>query len=127
MGWDGLSSIELGVEDLTIEQVWAIAHRQAEARLSAKPEVMARVTRSAKHVENMLKRDGVIYGVTTGYGDSCTTDSAADIIAELAAAPDALPRLRHGPLPHARGNARGAWRCACGAAARLVRRVAVNC
>jgi histidine ammonia-lyase len=44
---------------------------------------MARVKRSAAHVETALARDGTIYGVTTGYGDSVTTDVPGELVAEL--------------------------------------------
>ena len=48
--------------------------RAARAELAADSGVMERVARSAGHVDAILQREGVIYGVTTGYGDSCTTD-----------------------------------------------------
>ncbi len=54
-----------------------------QARLSDARGVRARVAKSAGHVDAALKRDGVIYGVTTGYGDSCTTNIPPEIIAEL--------------------------------------------
>lgn len=73
----------LGERDLRIEDVWTIATGAVRARLSEAPEVLARIARSARYVDEMLARDGVIYGVTTGYGDSCTTDVPPDIIAEL--------------------------------------------
>lgn len=73
--------IEVGARDLTIAEVWLLAQRQAEPRLSE--EALQRVRRSAAHVDNALARDGEIYGVTTGYGDSCTTNIPADLVAEL--------------------------------------------
>jgi histidine ammonia-lyase len=75
-------AIELGGADLTIEQVCAMAAGQARGVvLSANAK--ARVARSARHVAETLERDGVIYGVTTGYGDSCTTAIPAELVAEL--------------------------------------------
>ena len=73
--------IEVGARDLTIAEVWLLAQRQAEPRLSE--EALQRVRRSAAHVDNALARDGEIYGVTTGYGDSCTTNIPPDLVAEL--------------------------------------------
>jgi histidine ammonia-lyase len=75
--------IEFGGADLTIEQVCAVATRAAGSALASDPEVLARVARSAGHVDAILQRDGVIYGVTTGYGDSCTTDVPAALVAEM--------------------------------------------
>jgi histidine ammonia-lyase len=68
---------------LKIEEVWAIASGRVRARLSSAPEVLERVRRSAGHVDALLAREGAIYGVTTGYGDSCTTEIPPDIINEL--------------------------------------------
>lgn len=73
--------LEIGGADLTIGQVWRIAHRAVEPQLS--PVALEAVRRSSEHVENSLRRDGVIYGVTTGYGDSCTTEIPADLVADL--------------------------------------------
>lgn len=73
--------INMGEGDLTIDDVWRLAHGEAEPRIA--PEALARVKRSAQHVDNALKRDGVIYGVTTGYGDSCTTEIPAELVVEL--------------------------------------------
>lgn len=75
--------IEFGAADLTIEQVCAVASGAARAKLARDGEVEARVARSAGHVEAILKREGVIYGVTTGYGDSCTTEVSPDLVAEM--------------------------------------------
>ena len=80
-GLDAL--IVLGEGPLTIEQVWAIAAGAGQARLSEAPDMLARVARSARHVEDLLAKDGVIYGVTTGYGDSCTVDVPPEAIADL--------------------------------------------
>ncbi len=73
--------IEIGGEPLTIDAVWRIAHGHSPARLSKGAK--ARVEKSAGHVEALLKRDGVIYGVTTGYGDSCTTEIPPELVTEL--------------------------------------------
>ncbi|MBL8558185.1 MAG: aromatic amino acid lyase [Hyphomonadaceae bacterium] len=73
--------IEIGGEPLTVEAVWRLAHGHAPTRLSK--AARARVEKSAGHVEALLKRDGVIYGVTTGYGDSCTTEIPPELVTEL--------------------------------------------
>ncbi len=75
------NSIEIGGRDLTIDEVWLLAQGEAQPRLS--DAALARVARSAAHVDAMLARDGEIYGVTTGYGDSCTTNVPRELVAEL--------------------------------------------
>jgi histidine ammonia-lyase len=73
--------IEIGGRDLTIAEVWRLAQGGVEPRLA--PEALARVAKSAAHVDAALARDGEIYGVTTGYGDSCTTSVPPDLVAQL--------------------------------------------
>jgi histidine ammonia-lyase len=73
--------IEFGNGDLSIADVQRLSNRSAELKLHE--AALTRVRRSAAHVEAALARDGVIYGVTTGYGDSCTSDVPAALVAEL--------------------------------------------
>lgn len=74
-------TFEFGARDLTLEEVWRIAHGETQGRVSE--AALARVRRSAQHVDDALARDGEIYGVTTGYGDSCTTEVPPELVAEL--------------------------------------------
>lgn len=74
-------TIELGAADLTIAEVWRLA--QGGGKVSISPEAFARIERSAAHVDAALARDGEIYGVTTGYGDSCTTNVPPELVAQL--------------------------------------------
>ena len=78
---DVTESIELGQADLNIAGVWRLAYGQAAPAIPK--DVLGRVGRSAAHVDNMLARDGVIYGVTTGYGDSVTRGVPAELVPEL--------------------------------------------
>ena len=68
---------------LTIEDVCALAARDARATLSADPAFLARIRRGADFLERLLREDGVVYGVTTGYGDSCTVVIPPELVAEL--------------------------------------------
>ena len=61
-----------GRHPLTIEDVVAVAAGAARARLSDADEFRARITRGADFVDRLIAEDGVVYGVSTGYGDSCT-------------------------------------------------------
>lgn len=73
--------IEIGGRDLTVDEVWRLARSEVEPRLSG--DALTRVAISAGHVDDMLAREGEIYGVTTGYGDSCTTNVPWELVAEL--------------------------------------------
>ena len=72
-----------GDAPLRIEDVVAMSRRQAKAALSEDPAFRARITRGADFLDRLLKEDGVIYGVTTGYGDSCTVNIPPELVAEL--------------------------------------------
>ncbi|RJF97211.1 HAL/PAL/TAL family ammonia-lyase [Noviherbaspirillum saxi] len=68
---------------LSIEDIVAIAEGSASVTLSQAPEFRATISRGADFLDRLLKEDGTIYGVTTGYGDSCTVSVPADLVAEL--------------------------------------------
>jgi len=55
---------------LRIEDVVALARGEGRPVLSGDPAFRARIARGAEFLERLLREDGVIYGVTTGYGDS---------------------------------------------------------
>ena len=67
-----MSRITFDGQRLTLEDIVALAHQQAEATLGRTPEFQARIQAGADFVARLLAEDGVVYGVTTGYGDSCT-------------------------------------------------------
>jgi histidine ammonia-lyase len=70
-------------ERLTLEDIADIARGSARAELSDDPAFRAAITRGADFLDRLLREDGVIYGVTTGYGDSCTVTVPPDLVAEL--------------------------------------------
>jgi histidine ammonia-lyase len=76
-------SPRFGDAPLRIEDVVALSRRRATAELSEDPAFRARITRGADFLDRLLKEDGVIYGVTTGYGDSCTVNIPPELVAEL--------------------------------------------
>ncbi|WP_144434655.1 aromatic amino acid lyase, partial [Pseudomonas syringae] len=63
--------IMFGERALCIEDVLALANRQAPSALQGDDEFRARIARGAQFLDSLLSKEGVIYGVTTGYGDSC--------------------------------------------------------
>jgi histidine ammonia-lyase len=70
-------------ERLTIEDIADIAHGRAVAVLSDDPAFRAAIARGADFLDRLLREDGTIYGVTTGYGDSCTVTVPPELVAEL--------------------------------------------
>ena len=70
-------------ERLRIEDIVDIAHGRASAVLSDDPAFRAAIARGADFLDRLLREDGTIYGVTTGYGDSCTVAIPPELVAEL--------------------------------------------
>ncbi|TXD89541.1 aromatic amino acid lyase [Mitsuaria sp. TWR114] len=68
---------------LRIEDICALARREASAELGRDGDFEARIEAGADFVARLLAEDGVIYGVTTGYGDSCTVAVPPALVPEL--------------------------------------------
>ncbi|MDG9884372.1 aromatic amino acid ammonia-lyase [Pseudomonas sp. GD04058] len=64
-------SVIFGESPLSIEAIHALAHGKAATRLQDDADYRARIARGAQFLDTLLDKEGVIYGVTTGYGDSC--------------------------------------------------------
>ncbi|WP_283150664.1 HAL/PAL/TAL family ammonia-lyase [Silvimonas soli] len=80
---DALHKITFGPARLTIENIVAISRRQAVAELDASPAFAQRISAGAQFLDRLLAEEGEIYGVTTGYGDSCTVGIPMDLVVEL--------------------------------------------
>jgi len=63
---------EIGKDRLDIETLAAAAKKQITLRLCRNAEFEAKIEKGAALLDSMLAKHGGIYGVTTGYGDSCT-------------------------------------------------------
>jgi histidine ammonia-lyase len=68
---------------LRVEDVTSLARREAVAQLSAAPDFGQRIEAGAAQVERILAEQGVIYGVTTGFGDSVTVVVPPELWPEL--------------------------------------------
>lgn len=75
--------ITFGQGNLSIRDIDAIARQQASVQLSADPAFKARIEKGTAFLDQLLAEDGVIYGVTTGYGDSVTTPVPLHLVTEL--------------------------------------------
>lgn len=56
---------------LTIEDVESIANQESIVRLDSSKEFENRINEGAAFLDKVLEEKGDVYGVTTGYGDSC--------------------------------------------------------
>ena len=68
---------------ITIEQLVAVARQQARSQLGDSADFVEKIEKGVRFLDSLLEEEGVIYGVTTGYGDSCTTLIPADLVNEL--------------------------------------------
>jgi len=68
---------------VSIEDVVDLASQRAAMQLSSSSEFQEKISRSAALLDRILEEDGVVYGVTTGYGDSCTVEVPPHLIGEL--------------------------------------------
>ena len=68
---------------LTLDDVGALARRERPAELGTAPAFRQRIAKGAAFLDRLLAEDGVIYGVTTGYGDSVTVSIPPALVAEL--------------------------------------------
>jgi histidine ammonia-lyase len=78
-----LPPVTVGAGRLAIEDVLALARRERPVQLSTDPAFRARIVRGAEFVDRLIAEDGVVYGVSTGYGDSCTVAIPPALVAEL--------------------------------------------
>ena len=67
-----MNKIEIGRDRLTIENLVAAAKKQIEVKLCASAGFESKINAGAAFLDEALEKHGGIYGVTTGYGDSCT-------------------------------------------------------
>jgi histidine ammonia-lyase len=66
-----------------IEDMTAIGLRGREVAIGDDPAFRERIERGMRFLEELIREDGRIYGVTTGFGDSCTRAVPPHLIAEL--------------------------------------------
>ncbi len=72
-----------GENRLSIEQVVALAKGKHSAALSQEPAFARKVDSALAFLDSLLRDEGVIYGVTTGYGDSVTVSVPLELVDEL--------------------------------------------
>lgn len=77
-----MTSIEFGKSRISIEDIQAI-YLGENARLHDGIAFRAKVQAGVDFLDSLLAEHGEIYGVTTGYGDSCTVGIPKHLVSEL--------------------------------------------
>lgn len=73
-------TVTIGADGLTIEDVVRVAHG---AGLRIDPGLQARLAASVAHLEQRLLAGDVVYGVNTGFGDSCVNAVASEHVTAM--------------------------------------------
>ncbi|MDN3521804.1 HAL/PAL/TAL family ammonia-lyase [Halomonas ramblicola] len=68
---------------VSLEAILEVAEGRRRVRLSKATEFRERIARGSAFLETLLEEDGVVYGVTTGYGDACTRAVPTEDVAQL--------------------------------------------
>ena len=74
----------VGRDPLSIEDVVRLARGEAVPALDPDPAFRARLHRSCEHLRKAVARGDRVYGVTTGFGDSCETEVPGTEAVEMA-------------------------------------------
>jgi len=80
-----MSPLNVGAAPLTIEEVVEVAAGRRAVCLSPDPAFRSRIERGAAFLTRILEEGASIYGVNTGYGDSCVVEIPAQLVPELPA------------------------------------------
>lgn len=65
------TTVKIGLQTTTAQQIIALSNQATTCQLNAFPEFIRRIDKGAEFLAELLAEDGIIYGVTTGFGDSC--------------------------------------------------------
>ncbi len=78
-----LPAFVFGDHDLDAPTIEALSQSRKTGLLTTSPEALAAIQRSADHVAALLEKEGKIYGVTTGYGDSVVRPVPPELVEQL--------------------------------------------
>jgi histidine ammonia-lyase len=68
---------------LGIDEICHVAAQIRSVRLCRSRLFVDKIDKGARFIDSLLKEDGVVYGVTTGYGDSCSVSIPLEYVDEL--------------------------------------------
>lgn len=75
--------IVFGEGPQSIDDIVRLAHRAADVSISAQADFVAKINAGEQFVKALQRDEGQVYGVTTGYGDSCTVTVPYELTAKL--------------------------------------------
>jgi len=75
--------VTFGKDFISIEDIVAISNKAAKSTLNRDSSYVKKIEDGANFLKKVLQEKGVIYGVTTGYGDSCEREVASDLHEKL--------------------------------------------
>ncbi|EXH23718.1 aromatic amino acid lyase family protein [Acinetobacter baumannii 44298_6] len=75
--------LTVGEQPLSIEDVVSVARGECQVALPETSEWRELIQKGADFLDHLLEEEGVIYGVTTGYGDSCLVEVPLHQVNEL--------------------------------------------
>ncbi|WP_447505420.1 HAL/PAL/TAL family ammonia-lyase [Acinetobacter pittii] len=75
--------LTVGEQPLSIEDVVSVARGECQVALPETSEWRELIQKGADFLDQLLEEEGVIYGVTTGYGDSCLVEVPLHQVNEL--------------------------------------------
>ncbi len=78
-----MTQVNYGLQPLSIEDIANIAINKSPVALNNKPEYRKNIEAGSAFLDRVLADDGVVYGVTTGYGDSCNVTVPLNLVDEL--------------------------------------------
>jgi histidine ammonia-lyase len=64
--------VQFNGSSLSVEDICALAHGEARAVLADDAAFRRRIDKGAELIDALIAKDGVVYGVTTGFGDNVT-------------------------------------------------------
>ncbi|MCX4025410.1 aromatic amino acid lyase [Endozoicomonas sp. SM1973] len=68
---------------VSIEDINSIAVGDQQVELSSDQSFIDKIKQGCEFLDKLLHEEGVIYGVTTGYGDSCTVSVPLELVEQL--------------------------------------------
>lgn len=77
------NNIIFGESRLVIEDIVNVVKNNAKVSLTKEAHFCEKIDKSIEFLDKLLAEEGHIYGVTTGYGDSCTVEVPLTLIDEL--------------------------------------------
>ncbi|MBL4658816.1 MAG: aromatic amino acid lyase [Alcanivoracaceae bacterium] len=75
--------IEFGKRRYSLEQMAKISTQQCAPKLQADNAYVNFINKGSEFLQNMLEKEGAIYGVTTGFGDSCDVTVHDTLVEQL--------------------------------------------